>query len=521
MEGLALWMKERLVVNTKFILGTLLSIGLLAGVLVSCAPSTENAMPASRLLGTPTSPAAPIVSEESPDNPRPLADPDPPSTLQPRPTRRPPAQITRSYTVQYGDTLGGIAAYLGLSMEELMAANDLTDADQIQIGQELQLPMSTPNIAPGEILFPDSELVYGPAFVDFDVQAATAEYNGYFHEYTEVMPDGEILTAPEIVERVALQYSVGPRVLLALLEAQSGWLTDSDPSAKAQMYPLGFVRDGWEGLAMQMTWAADALNAGFYGWLYDTLWTFRLEDGSYVQFATSLNAGTAGVQRALASSPDYATFKRRLYIVTRTYERLWGDPFAYSIEPLLPPEDETPELALPWPKGETWYFTGGPHGGWGNGSAWAAVDFATDEQNLGCYVSQRWVTAATDGLIVHSERGMVLQDLDNDGFVGTGWVLLYMHMAEDGRIAAGTAAQAGDRIAHPSCEGGYSNASHLHFARRYNGVWIAAAADTAHPLVMDGWVVENGTRAYDGQLRKQAIVKTAEEDWLAVNAITH
>ena len=50
-----------------------------------------------------------------------------------------------------------------------MQANGLTNADQIQIGQELQLPMSTPIVTPGETLFPDSELVYGPAFADFDV----------------------------------------------------------------------------------------------------------------------------------------------------------------------------------------------------------------------------------------------------------------------------------------------------------------------------------------------------------------
>jgi murein DD-endopeptidase MepM/ murein hydrolase activator NlpD len=329
------------------------------------------------------------------------------------------------------------------------------------------------------------------------------------------------LSAPEIVEQVALQYSVGPRLLLAILEAQSGWLTNPSPSAEDQMYPMGFVRDGWDGLTAQMMWAADALNAGFYGWLEDRLWVFRLEDGSYVQFASTLNSGTAGVQRALASSPDYTAFERRLDDVAATYKLLWGDPFAYRVEPLLPPEGDTLDLALPWPEGETWYFTGGPHGGWGNGSGWAAVDFATDEQNLGCYVSQRWTTAATDGRVLYSEDGMVLQELDDDNFAGTGWVLLYMHIASEDRVPAGTMLATGDRIGHPSCEGGQSNASHLHFARRYNGVWITADADSDWPLVMDGWIAENGTRAYDGQLRKQSIVKTAEEDWLKVNAIQH
>ncbi|MGC9398006.1 MAG: LysM peptidoglycan-binding domain-containing protein [Anaerolineae bacterium] len=504
--------------NTRFILRVLLPICLLGGTAACATSSPPDAVPASRLLYTPTPTVAPQSADAPPGGSPSLAEAAP--TPQPHPTRRPPQQITRTYVVQYGDTLSGIAAYLGLTVEELMEANQLTNADQLQVGQELHLPISTPYISPGEILFPDSEMVYGPAYAEFDVRTATAAYDGYFHTYTETLLNGETLSAAELVERVALQYSVGPRVLLALLEAQSHWLTDADPPTDAQTYPLGFVRDGWEGLAAQLMWAADALNAGFYGWLYDTLWTFRLEDGSYVQFAPSLNAGTAGVQRALASSPNYAVFLQRLDEVTETYKRLWGNPFTYTVEPLLP-QAEAPTLALPWPKGKTWYFTGGPHGGWGNGSAWAAVDFATDEQNLGCAVSRRWATAAADGLIVASEDGMILQDLDGDGFAGTGWVLLYMHLAAEGRVSVGTQVETGDPIGHPSCEGGQSNASHLHFARRYNGVWIAADLNTSHPLVMDGWTFLASDRPYDGEMRKQSLVKRAEEDWLPTNAITH
>jgi len=58
------------------------------------------------------------------------------------------------------------------------------------------------------------------------------------------------------------------------------------------------------------------------------------------------------------------------------YERLFGNPFAYTVEPLLPPDLAQPELKLPWESGRTWYLTGGPHGGWGNGSGRAALDFA-------------------------------------------------------------------------------------------------------------------------------------------------
>ena len=132
------------------------------------------------------------------------------------------------------------------------------------------------------------------------------------------------------------------------------------------------------------------------------------------------------------------------------------------------------ELVLPWPEGDTWYFTGGPHPGWGTQGVFSALDFVTNERNIGCAISRQWVTAAAAGPVVVSQLGIVLQDLDGDEFLGTGWVVLYMHAASDGRVEAGTMLQVGDRVGRPSCEGGVSNASHLHLARRYNGVWIAA-----------------------------------------------
>ena len=166
------------------------------------------------------------------------------------------------------------------------------------------------------------------------------------------------------------------------------------------------------------------------------------------------------------------------------------------------------------------YYTGGPHGGWGDGSAWAALDFVSSERNLGCQRSEMWVRATAPGVVLYSHDGMVLQDLDGDGFEGSGWVLLYMHMAEEGRVAVGVQLDVGAPIGHPSCEGGVSNASHLHFARRYNGVWIAAE-HPQWPLVLGGWRAYNGNRPYSGTLVKEEVVKTALQDWTPDNALTH
>ncbi len=165
---------------------------------------------------------------------------------------------------------------------------------------------------------------------------------------------------------------------------------------------------------------------------------------------------------------------------------------------MLPPGLTQPKLQLPFEPGADWAFTGGPHPGWDEGSAWAALDFAPPGDALGCVLSDAWVVAAADGPITRAENGAVIQDLDGDGFEQTGWVILYMHVDTRDRVQPGTILKAGQRIGHPSCEGGVSTGTHTHLARRYNGEWIPADQDI--PFVLDGWVSRGTGREYDGYL---------------------
>ena len=439
----------------------------------------------------------------------------------PTPTREPPETTATEYIVQPGDTLLRIAAAYGTTTESLLAINGLEDADQLTVGQVLKVTMVAAHIGPSEILLPDSELVYGPGYVDFDVATAVVETSGYFADHSEVV-NGKEMTGPQIVQLVATEYSIGPRVLLALLELRGGWLSNAKPTADQVAYPLGYQKGlYWEGLYPQLCQAANALNGGFYGWWYDTSWLVQTSDGVFIQYASELNAATAALQKAVADTArDYEAWLADLAAFRRIYRDLFGDPFDHAVDPLLPPYVGSPDLVLPWAEDETWYYTGGPHPGWGTVGAYSALDFVSDEEHIGCMTSRRWVTAAAPGLIAVSEDGMVLQDLDGDGDVMTGWVIMYMHMAAQGRVEAGEWVETGDRIGHPSCEGGVSNASHLHLARRLNGVWLATD-DVRWPMVLSGWVPSAGDRAYEGTLARQGTVLTACECWADINAVAH
>jgi hypothetical protein len=56
--------------------------------------------------------------------------------------------------------------------------------------------------------------------------------------------------------------------------------------------------------------------------------------------------------------------------------------------------------------------------------------------NRGCHESYAWVVASVPGLVVRSDNGVVVIDMDGDGYEQTGWTLLYLHIATNGQGAS-------------------------------------------------------------------------------------
>lgn len=429
-----------------------------------------------------------------------------------------PRQDSVQYTVQSGDTLGGIAMNYDISLESLMLANAISDANQLEVGQVLNVPAPNPvGAAPAFKVIPDSEMVFGPASIYFDIDQFIQSQHGYLATYEQDV-NGIGLSGAEIISIVARNYSVNPRLLLALLEYQSGWVTNPEPFNTS--YPMGLLDEGHYGLYRQMTWAANSLNRGYYLWRANAISTVVLNDNTVAPLDPTINAGTAAIQYFFSDLDDRTTweFDSGPTGLLLTYYVFFGNPFDYAIEPLVPASVQQPLMTLPFAKGQTWYFTGGPHGGWDAGSAWAALDFAPPGDNGSCLASPLWVISMADGLVLRASNGGLIQDLDNDGYEQTGWTILYMHIAAGERAQPGEYLYAGDYVGHPSCEGGVANATHVHIARKYNGEWIAA--DGQLPFIMDGWVSSGGTYEYDGYLTKGGIVKEAYDGGADINSIS-
>ena len=411
----------------------------------------------------------------------------------------------QTYVVQPGDMLSAIAQKYSISMQALAQANQIADVNSLVAGQTLTIPEVTPQAAgPAFKILPDSELVYGPLSPQTDVQAFIQGKGGYLATYTQDV-NGQTATAAQALDLAAKSYSVNPRLLLALLEYRSGWLTNKNPDPALNEQPFGFSDAWYHGLFRQLEWAAIQLNSGYYRWRSNSVTSWVLADGSVVPIDPTINAGTAGVQNFFAQLDGYSAWKQDVSPggFYDTFYLLFGDSFDLAIEPLVPAHLKQPSFQLPFAAGQTWSFTGGPHLAWDAGSPLGALDFAPPGEAQGCVEVDYWVTAVADGLVTRTGVGQVIQDLDGDGNEGSGWVMLYMHIEARDRVAPGTFLHAGDRVGHPSCEGGISSGTHVHIARKFNGEWQSALGPT--PFNLSGWISSGTGEEYVGTLTRNGV----------------
>ena len=430
------------------------------------------------------------------------------SPITPVPEETPTEAPLILYWTQAGDSLRVVAARFGVDPAEIASTEPIPEVSFIPPNQLLMIPNRLTNTTSHTKLLPDSEVVFSPSAANFDVNAFVREAGGYLSTYVEYLKSTGNTSGADIVLRVARENSVNPRLLLALLEYQSGWVYGQPGNAARADYPMGLIELERKGLYQQLVWAMKQLSIGYYGWREGLITEIRFKEGVTARMAPELNAGTAAVQYYFSKLYDSQGWVAALDInqgLPALYEGMFGNPWirAQSVEPLYPPGLTQPKLILPFLIGQVWSYSGGPHGAWEHEGARAALDFAPGSTESGCVESDAWVVAAAPGLVVRSGNGVVVLDLDGDGSEHTGWVLLYLHVSTKKRIPEGEWVDTGDLLGHPSCEGGQSTGTHIHIARKYNGEWIPA--DGPIPFDLSGWIAHAGEQPYDGTLTKDGV----------------
>lgn len=456
--------------------------------LVACQPVAAGVEPAQPAL---------LATTETP-----IVSPQPsPSPFPTRPVYSPGELV--DYIAQTGDTLPALAAHFNTRVEEIRQANPFIPEQVTTMppGMPMKIPIYYAPFwgSPYHIL-PDSLFVNGPAQVGFSTQAFVSQHPGWLAGYTGYA-EGDNRSGAQIIERVALNFSLSPRLLLALVEFQAQGLSQPLLEAEKADYPLGIRDPRYRGLYLQLVWAANTLNNGYYGWRTGKLTVFDLLDGRMERPDPWQNAASVGLQYYFARLLQPEDYLRAIGAdgFAAVYRELFGDPWQAD-SAHIPGSLEQPPFWLPFETGKTWALTGGPHTAWGEGEPLSALDFGPGLIAGGCTPSAEWATAVAAGVVARSELATVVLDLDGDGDERTGWVVFYFHVATEGRASAGARLQAGDPIGYPSCEGGRATGTHVHIARKYNGEWIPAAGPLAFNL--EGWVAAEGKEPYQGTLTR-------------------
>ncbi len=467
-------------------------IGIL--ILAACTP-VQPAVTATALMSETQTP-----SVQEPETPTPIAT---------RPVYA--AGTPVDYNVQTGDTFISVAAHFNTTVKEVLEANP-------------DLPRNTTTLTPGSVIkvpiyyealwgnpyqiLPDSLFVNGPAQVGFDTRAFVNSQPGWLKNYSALAGD-ETRFGGDLIDYVALVYSISPRLLLAIAEYQAKALSDPAlPEDIETSYALGYEDMYHRGFYLQLVWAANALNNGYYGWRSGNLNTIIRTDGTIEHPDPWQNAASVGIQYYYSLILPIGEYTQAIYSngLAQTYRDLFGDPWSNVVNH-IPGQLEQPAFLLPFATGKTWTYTGGPHAAWGEGEPLAALDFAPPTGVGGCVDTLEYAVAVADGQIVRSGSAIAMLDLDQDGDERTGWVIMYLHLATRDRIRPGVLVKAGDPLGHPSCEGGEATGTHIHIARKYNGEWIEAEGALAFNL--EGWSAGNGLESYLGTLKKYGRTVTA------------
>jgi LysM repeat protein len=427
-----------------------------------------------------------------------------------------------SYEAQSGDTLPAVASHFNTTVAEILAENpDLpTDLTTLPPGYPMQIPAYyVPLTGPTFHALPDSEVVYGPSAIGFDFEGEIRARPGFLAEMEDFAYKRQ-RKAWDVVKVIAENYSINPRLLLALMEHQTQALTKPFPEGQDETHIMGVQEGGYEGLFWQLIWMAERINDGYYGWRTGSLQEFELTDGLLVRPDPWLNAGSVALQHLFAGLYGGEAFEKVVgpQGFYQTYRELWGDPFE-EVQQVIPGNLQQPELGLPFVPNHVWTYTAGPHFSWGKSLPLGALDFGPPSDARGCILSNEWITAPADGVIARSGEAVVVLDLDGDGDERSGWTLFFFHVESRGRIAQGSDVAKGEHLGHPSCEGGRATGTHVHIARRFNGEWIPAGGPLA--FEMGGWVAAYGEIPYEGTMTKGSKVVPASDVSAAENRILY
>jgi hypothetical protein len=303
-----------------------------------------------------------------------------------------------------------------------------------------------------------------------------------YRDPTSSGEDGKPRAAAEIVQAASVYYGLSPRILLALLEATGGLLSNASPLDATLRRPFG--AQGPDGFAAQVDWAAREVRASLGP--YERPPIVRFTDGTTLTLSLEQAPEGVAVQRFLAKGRDRAAWRAAFGRFLQAFRHYFDNVLPEQAQPQ--PKAAAGFLRRPWYAGvrvvHLSYFdhmfptvdTGKDDNGYvvnyqGRGGVQYdghdGHDFYFPDQPIGAHI-----LAAADGLAHASTlRGNGVWIAHPGGYVTVYWHLDKFASIFKGKIdtGQGVRVRVGDLLGSSGKTGFVVGTPHLHFEVRHNG----------------------------------------------------
>lgn len=305
-----------------------------------------------------------------------------------------------------------------------------------------------------------------------------------------------LLAHAEVISHYAGYSSISPKLLIALMEQESGVVTDSKTVAKLDR-PFG-VLSSKVGFRQQVEDISSKLAVEFYKGhsfadtgINEKLTTDR--DAVKAVKAILLPKYSSNADQAL--KPNETAHSKAVIGVGQTYNKLFGDA-DYQVKATTASQSKIANIdnyfQLPYLVGEAWR-NGGTHTNTGSGSyPQSSLDF-NDGGRWSDNLNHIWVTSAAPGTVKY-HSSCFMEVIHDDG-----WSTTYYHL-ENIQYGSNTSVNRNTKIANYAdsynqalCNGGQSSGPHLHFSLKRNGQFYHLDG-----IKLSGYKVDTGRDSYDG-----------------------
>lgn len=173
--------------------------------------------------------------------------------------------------------------------------------------------------------FDDKRLLYQPNFYIPEIQAFLDQQPGSLKSM-RFQVGGQRSSLAEIIVGQAVYYGVNPQVILALLESQSGLISDPAPSGDQLGWAIGFRGDNgnWRGVQGQIRWAIRQMFYARRDYLTNVPLTYADDSTAAPLAGWTLSEYT--LARVLAATTTPGNVAGRMQRFRQAFTSLFGDP---------------------------------------------------------------------------------------------------------------------------------------------------------------------------------------------------